>query len=102
MKWNDKLKTMRAGATKREKQSMPVMTTDNNCQNSQEKGILSVNGSSQFGHSSKYGFDYTSGDLETILQERIAIMMFDGGLSEAEAVRLAGRIAIPRIPRNDV
>ncbi len=31
----------------------------------------------------------TPGELETILQERIAIMIFDGGLSEAEAVQIA-------------
>ena len=92
MKWNERLKSMRIGVEATpEKQTMPEMSTDNNCQNSQ-KGILSVNGSSQFGHSSKFGCDYAPGDLETILQERIAIMMYDGGLSEAEAVRLATEV----------
>lgn len=90
MKWNDRLKAMQAYPTKAEKQTTPGIATDINCQNTQ-KGILSVIGSSQFGHSSKFASDYTPGDLETILQERIAIMMFDGGLSEAEAVRLARR-----------
>lgn len=83
MKWNDRLKALRDGATRPEKQTMPGIATDINCQNS----ILSVIGSSQFGHISKFGSDYTPDDLETIFQERIAIMMFDGGLSEAEAVR---------------
>ena len=87
MKWNDRLKAMRAVATQPEKQNISVMTTAINCQNP----VSSPFGSSQFGHSSKFGCDLSPVDLEIILQERIAIMIFDGGLSEAEAVQIARR-----------
>ena len=93
MKWNDKLKAMQSVSTLTpEKQTMSVLTTDNNCQNRQ-KGILAVNGSCEYGHTLKFDIEsLTPSEREgykTILQERIAIMMFDGGLDEADATRAA-------------
>jgi len=93
MKWNDKLKAMQSVSTLTpEKQTMSVLTTDNNCQNSQ-KGILAVNGSCDYGHTLKFNVESLTPlereDYEIILRERIAIMMFDGGLSEADATRIA-------------
>ncbi len=93
MKWNDKLKAMQSGKIfPPEKQTMSLLTTDNNCQNWQ-KGILAVNGSCEYGHSLKFNIESLTPsereDYETILQERIAIMMFDGGMNEADATRIA-------------
>ncbi|CAN5385043.1 hypothetical protein BH20ACI2_BH20ACI2_09800 [soil metagenome] len=54
---------------------------------------MAVNGSCEYGHSLKFNIESLTPsereDYETVLQERVAIMMFDGGLSEAEAVRIA-------------
>jgi hypothetical protein len=93
MKWNDRLKAMRRvplGAL--EKQSVSVMEGAKRCQNYQ-KGDMAPFGTSQLGRSLKFNIESLTpserDDYEMILQERIAIMMFDGGLSEADATRIA-------------
>ncbi|MGB7069115.1 MAG: hypothetical protein WBD22_06440 [Pyrinomonadaceae bacterium] len=91
MKWNDRLKAMQSGKTfPLEKQNIPELSTAINCQNS-KRGILAVNGCAQSRHISKSGCELSPGELETVRQERIAIMIYDGALSEteAEAVRIS-------------
>ncbi len=62
------------------------------CQNYQKRDMTPF-GTSQLGRSLKFNIESLTPsereDYDTVLQERIAIMMFDGGLSEADAERIA-------------
>ncbi len=90
MKWNDKLKAMRAGTiVTLEKQTISVLDSAKECQNT----LLSPFDTIELGHTLKFNIESLTAsegeDYETILQERIAIMMFDGGMNEADAARIA-------------
>ncbi len=92
MKWNNRLKAMQPGKiVTPEKQTMSVLDTDKRCQNL----LSSPFGTSQLGRGLKFNIESLTPsereDYEIILQERIAIMMFDGGLSEADATRIASQ-----------
>ncbi len=90
MKWNNKLKAMQSGNVfPPEKQTMSILASAKECQNTLSTPFDTI----QLGHSLKFNIESLTPsereDYETILQERIAIMMFDGGLSEADATRIA-------------
>jgi hypothetical protein len=93
MKWNNKLKAMQSVSTVvDEKQTMSLMEGAKRCQNYQKRDLAPFD-TSQLGRSLKFNIESLTPsereDYETVLQERIAIMMFDGGLSEADAERIA-------------
>ena len=90
MKWNDKLKAMRAGTiVTLEKQTISVLDSVKECQNT----LLSPFDTIELGHTLKFKIESLTAsereDYDIRLQERIAIMLYDGGLSESEAVRIA-------------
>ncbi len=90
MKWNDRLKAMQPGTIATlEKPTMPLTDSDEGCQNTLSTPFDTI----ELGHSLKFNIESLTPsereDYETILQERIAIMMFDGGLNEADATRIA-------------
>jgi len=91
MKWNNRLKAMQTSTIAMpEKQTIPLTASAKECQ-SYQKGDTAPFGTSEYGHSLKFNIESLPPsereDYEIILQERIAIMMYDGGLSEAEAER---------------
>ncbi len=90
MKWNSRLKAMQSVTiVTPEKQSMSQLDSAKECQNT----LSSPFGTSEYGHTLKFNIESLTPsereDYETILQERIAIMMFDGLLNEADATRIA-------------
>ncbi len=68
-----------------EKPPMPLSDSVKECQNTLSTPFDTI----ELGHSSKFNIESLTAsereDYDTRLQERMAIMMFDGGLSEAEA-----------------
>jgi len=91
MKWNDRLKAMQSVTVvvSPEKQTIPLTDSAKECQNT----LSSPFGTSEYGHSLKFNSEFLPPwereDHQTEVEERIAIMMYDGGLSETEAVRIA-------------